>query len=123
MTDIEKEIQKVEQEVARNKVELRELEMILYDLKRKLEKEMAFELNENLVITKDHIKLLKRLEFEQSEPGYYAIGTDVKCPFGDSDVRSDVRKILGRKISSKEFEKLMKELPLALNKLIEKFEV
>ena len=98
----------------------------------KLKKELIQEelLRKNFRLKPDHIKLLKRMEFETLDWGDLAcIGVNGKRPFGNSYVGRDIANILGWKLDEdeeltdaqqKKDDRLMEELPLALNLLIER---
>ena len=98
----------------------------------KLKKELIQEelLRKNFRLKPDHIKLLKRMEFETLDWGDLAcIGVNGKRPFGNSYVGRDIANILGWKLDEdeeltdaqqKKADRLMEELPLALNLLIER---
>lgn len=50
-----------------------------------------------MLITEDHIKLLKRMDFDwDDECEFGGVASDFKRPFGNSGVPQDVDEILGR---------------------------
>ena len=78
--------------------------------------------------TEEHIKLLKRMTFEDLDGGECVfIGVNGKRPFGNSDIYNDVAEILewelpNDDLSSKQQKRasiLLEELPFVLNKIIE----
>tara|TARA_R110000868_G_scaffold13556_5_gene63073 strand:- start:514 stop:1020 length:507 start_codon:yes stop_codon:yes gene_type:complete len=76
--------------------------------------------------TSDHIKLLKSMEFLGGWDGSVSIYAEGKRPFGNSGYMKDVARILGWKLpnddlSDEQYEqanKLLEELPYALNNLL-----
>ena len=84
-------------------------------------------IKENFTLKPEHIKLLQRMEFEGIFYGdLVSIGVGGKRPFGNSNTYGDIAEILGWEKPNDdlgneqqiEAERLMHELPLAVNEII-----
>lgn len=65
---------------------------------------------EKFTITKDHLKLLKRMYVGWSDCEYGAPYIDPKRPYGNSDVENDIAEILGwKKIKDRYGDEVMTE--------------
>lgn len=114
------EINQVEDQLFKLKNELRQVKEDEKELEQK-------QLIENFILNKDHIKLLKQMKFLGMFLGdTVCIGVDGKRPFGNSYIPRDIANILNWKLPNsdlsdeqlKQANKLFKELPLALNRII-----
>jgi len=115
-------------------IKINEAEAVVSGLQQKLSKIKQDEkdnylgdIKKNFMLKSSHIKLLKRMEFEGIFYGdLVSIGVDGKRPFGNSHTYGDIAEILGWKkpnddLSDEqqiEAERLMHELPLAVNEVI-----
>lgn len=88
-------------------------------LKRMLKKRKDAELKANFSLKKEHVLLLKSMDFRSFEKGgdYVFLGVDGKRPFGNSGIESDVAEICGLDIDedSELIDQLLYELPFAIN--------
>ena len=66
------------------------------------------------IITKDHLNLLNFFYVDWQDVEYGAPCIDPKRPYGNSDVNYDIRKILGKKISSQQCRELHEDMEIAL---------
>lgn len=111
--------------------ELRDIAILMRTHREREERRQQERLVRNFRLKKDHIKLLKRMEFVYFGKGdLVSIGVEGKRPFGNSSVYRDMAQILGWKFDEEEdltqrqcdrLERLMKELPLALNRILKKY--
>lgn len=102
-----------------------QIESINYGLRDHKRKRLS-----EIVPTHEHVKLLQHMHFEGIWFGdVVSIGVDGKRPFGNSNYRKDVARILEWELPNddlsneqeKHAEQLMEELPYALNILIGRF--
>jgi len=115
-------------------IKINESEGVVSGLKQKLSKIKQDErdnylgdIKKNFILKPSHIKLLKRMEFEGIFYGdLVSIGVGGKRPFGNSNTYGDIAEILGWEKPNDdlgneqqiEAERLMHELPLAVNEII-----
>lgn len=104
-------------------------------IKRAIEKKEQENLEKNFTLKEAHIKLLKETLFEYIDHGdLVKFGVEGKRPFGNSDYYEDMVRILGfnwkkddngqyTEEQYKKLENLLKELPLAVNHIIEKINI
>lgn len=88
-------------------------------LKRMLKKRKDAELKANFILKKEHVLLLRNMDFRSFEKGgdYVFLGVEGKRPFGNSGIESDVAEICGLDIDedSELIDQLLYELPFAIN--------
>ena len=113
-------------EINKTKRELSNLENKLYELKRDEIDKYLKDIRENFVLKTEHIKLLQRMQFEGIFFGdIVSIGVQGKRPFGNSNTYKDIAEILEWQLPNdnlsdeqqKKAERLMNELPIAINTL------
>ena len=110
----------------------------LCEIKEALDEDKIARTVRNFKLSSDHIKLLKRMEFQYYDgTDLVVIGVDGKRPFGNSDATQDVCEILGweypdeDELSPSEYDKksdavyrkawkLIEELPLALHEILKR---
>ena len=88
----------------------------------------AKKLEKEFMLKKEHLQLLARMEFKNYEySDSVFLGVEGKKPFGNSNLETDIANILELEINEdgefdkktqKEVDKLLAELPLAVNFLI-----
>ena len=134
-------IEAIELEIARYSSKLKEVDTVLNEatefakflranvsgLNRMLKLRNETALRENFSLKKEHIALLKRLDFKHFDNGgdYVFIGVEGKRPFGNSDVVGDAAEICGLDPDkdNEEVHQLLYELPFALNHILQKHEI
>ncbi len=65
-------------------------------------------------VTEDHLKLLRQMWVDWCDDEYGAPAIDPKRPYGNSDVYSDMEKILGRQLGWSEAKQIHQETKVAL---------
>ena len=101
-----------------------QLESLKWEKKRRYEQA----LKDNFILTEDHLKLLRSMEFKGLWEGdLFSIGVNGKRPFGNSNIFMDIAKILRWRLSKyhdlsydqeDDARKLLDELPIAVNYII-----
>ena len=122
-------LQQLKQERMGLERQLQEVSCEIRRMEERKKREGQERLVRNFRLKQDHIKLLKRMEFRYFGTGdLVSIGVEGKRPFGNSSVYWDMARILGWKMEDDDpsekqcerLERLMKELPLAVNSIIRK---
>ena len=133
--DIKFEVRKVIMELHKNGIEKSEMvkffspSIIDYvfkeiELQERIDREKKrLENRLDFTLTEDHLKLIQKFGVDWREVEYGAPAIDAKRPYGNSDVATDIQKILGKKLSGSQCLDLHQETQFALQILVQHAEI